>query len=119
MSDATLFRTPGATPPLISQLKLEGNPTPVLLSTSAVANFTIDAGGLLTEYWIQLAVFNADFATGYVFPGSALVEPGAPRPLREGMSPLAKNTDYKWRVIARNTAGTTTSDSVTFRTGNF
>ena len=86
-----------------------GTPANAATGVDVNTNLTWNAATGSTSYRVQLSV-DSNFATTFVLNDSLTV-------LTRNVGQLADNTIYYWRVIAKNPAGSTTSDRWSFRSG--
>ena len=109
-SNVSTFTTSRTGPPV---------PAPSLTTYVSDTEFRIlgqiDPGGQMTDFYYQVAAADSSFATARVFNGPTILQPVITR-WSASVTNLRPATNYKWRVIAVNQLGTTTSDSVVFRT---
>jgi hypothetical protein len=92
-----------------------------LRNHEATLRYAVDPEGLETEYWMEYGDAPGDYFE-YSYPWSGEL-PAGDDPVMRGaevpahfQGPLRKGTTYYWRVVAKNSAGTTEGPELQFTT---
>jgi hypothetical protein len=88
-------------------------PAESITSSSALVRGTVNPGGAATSYYVE---FGTTTAYGAHTPSGKAAAGTEPIPVRVGMTGLAPNTTYHYRLVATNSAGTGTGADMTLHT---